>query len=422
MFGSIVLTLSDIEEKSMDTSEIERRRWKYLFFSCFGLLFSGVIYAWSILKTPLASALSVSATTLSLAYTVSICSYCIGSLICGNLVKKLSPRVLLITSSVLVFTGFLLTSHLEEENGHLLLASYGAIVGLGVGFSYNILVSVGNSWFPDRKGVSSGLLMMSFGLSTMLLGSSISSLFEIEGIGWRRTYIILGAVMATVILLCSFFLHFPSREERSNLPGPVPKKGRSNFSVEYTAGEMLRRSSFWVYYFFGILNAAVGSAVISFARDLSVSVGATVATATLLVGVLSLSNGLGRILCGMIFDRFGFRVALTWSASLTVTASSGLLLAVLFGSSPLLVISFCLTGLSFGSNPTVGAALIGTFYGSKDYPLNQSISNTKLMFSSFAATAAGSLYASSGSYVLPFVMLTVLALLSFCMSFMIRRP
>lgn len=73
-------------------------------------------------------------------------------------------------------------------------------------------------------------------------------------------------------------------------------------------------------------------------------------------------------------------------------------------------------------NASVGSAVISSFYGMKDYALNYSISNTKLLFSSLTATAAAALLSSTGGYFAPFVLLLVMSILSLVLVFTIRRP
>ena len=99
-----------------------------------------------------------------------------------------------------------------------------------------------------------------------------------------------------------------------------------------------------------------------------------------------------------------------------------MLAAFLSCSLPLAILSFCLTGVSYGTVPTVSAAFIAAFYGTKDYALNYSISNTKLLFSSFSATAAAALLSSTGSYFAPFVLLFAMAVAAFVLVFAIRKP
>lgn len=397
-------------------------RWYYLALGAVGLLFVGVIYSWSILKVPLMLEFRWSDADLAMNYTISITLFCIGSLVSGLLSKKITPRWLMWIGGLMILSGFVLTAVSVGTAAQLYL-SYGVLVGGGIGIAYNVLLSTVNAWFPDKKGTSSGLLMMGFGLSSLVLGRIMSVLFDISEIGWRRAYIGLGCAIAFVLLLCGLILKKPSP---SNIVLPAAKKAEKSqegFEVrDYTPKEMLFRPTFWIYYIFGMLSASVGSAVISFARELSISLGATVAFATLLVGLLSLCNGLGRVLCGLAFDFLGRRRTMLLTSAITAIAPALMLLAILRGSLPSAVISLALTGISYGSNPTISSALISAFYGMRDYSVNYSISNTKLMFSSLSAIISTALFASTGGYLAPFALLFGQAVIALILCFLIRHP
>lgn len=395
-------------------------RWGYLLLCSLGLFFVGVIYAWSILKVPFAEDLGWEPHHLALTYTITMVFFCLGSLASGMLGKRVSMRALLLAAAGMILLGYFLSAQLAPEDRTLLYLTYGALIGGGIGLAYNSLLSTGNSWFPDKKGTSSGIQMMCFGFSTMLIGKMVSSF---SGPGeWRGTYTLLGGVIAGVLVLCAVALRKPGQGVR--FPSPAKRRAfdESFEPRDYSTAEVIRRPAYWLFYVYGTLAASVGSAVISFARELSLSMGATAAFATSLVGVLSICNGLGRILSGYCFDRFGRQATMVAAGGITVLAPLLMLGALQVGSLNLCIVSLCLTGLSFGSCPTISSAFIGTFYGMKDFSLNYSISNTKMLFSSFAATLASSLLVSTGSYTAPFIMLTGFALAALLLTFVIRRP
>jgi OFA family oxalate/formate antiporter-like MFS transporter len=107
---------------------------------------------------------------------------------------------------------------------------------------------------------------------------------------------------------------------------------------------------------------------------------------------------------------------------LTVFAAGVTLLAVSIGSLPLCVIGLCLTGLSYGTSPTVSSAFTSAFYGQKHFATNLSISNFNLMFASFIATACTSLQGASGSYTAPFILLLALAAVALAFNVSIKKP
>ncbi len=399
------------------------KRWLYLAVGVFTMLFSGVLYAWSILKIPFKEDFGWDDKALALNFTLTMCFFCLGAFFGSLICKRIGPKITLIIAGLLVGVGFISTGFLNDSLPYLLYITYALLAGTGIGISYNVVVSTVNSWFPDKKGFCSGCLMMGFGISTLLLGNVVSKLFEIEAIGWSKAYVLLGAVVGVVLIIAGIILRKPSAD--IVFPEAKAKKSvkKEDFEVrDFTTKEMLKSFTFWRAFVFMILITAVGNTVISFARDLVLSVDATPALATTLVGVLSIFNGLGRILTGALYDALGRKLTMLFSNVLTIFAAGLTLVAVLTTSLPLCIVGLCLTGLSYGSSPTITSAFTASFYGTKHFPTNYSITNFNLIVASFIATFSSSLLTSTGSYTAPFILLLSLAVVALGLNFTIRKP
>jgi OFA family oxalate/formate antiporter-like MFS transporter len=399
------------------------KRWLYLATGVFAMLFSGVLYAWSILKIPFKAVFGWSDSVLALNFTITMCFFCLGAFFGSQICKRLGSKITLIIAALLVGAGFVLTGLLNGDKHHLLYLTYAVMAGTGIGISYNVVVATVNAWFPDRKGFCSGCLMMGFGVSTLLLGNTISYMFENESIGWSKAYIILGVVIAVALLIAAIILKRPSDDMA--LPSPKAKKAiaEERFEVkDFTTKQMLKSFTFWRAFLFMMLITAVGNSVISFARDLALSVDAAPDLATTLVGVLSIFNGIGRILTGAVYDGLGRRKTMFASNILTIIAAALTLVAVYTHSLPLCIVGLCLTGLSYGSCPTMTSSFTASFYGQKYFAVNYSITNFNLIFASFIATFSNSLFISTGSYTAPFIMLLILAVGALGLNFTIKKP
>ena len=395
-------------------------RWAYLVLGVLALLFAGVIYAWSILKTPLSETFRWTASQLALNFTLTMCFFCIGGFVGGLLSKKLGSRWMLIIAAALSGLGFVLASRLSGVVWMLYLC-YGVLAGLGIGIAYNVIISTVSAWFPDKKGLCSGALMMGFGASALVIGKLASAL--IDGPGWRTAYLAVGIALAVILIVTAFILRRPDPD----LPLPQPKqkasKGGETFEqADFSTVKMVRRLSFWLAFLCIVCLSAVGNTVISFAKDLALDVGATAALATTLVGVLSVCNGLGRIVIGALFDLLGRKKTMLLANVLTILAAGVTLAAVLTKSLPLCIAGLCLTGFSYGAGPTISSAFISAFYGAKYFPLNFSVMNFNLMGASFVATAASGLLESTGGYVGPFILLLALSVVSLVLNLCIKKP
>ena len=398
-------------------------RWLYLAAGVIALLFAGIIYGWSILKAPLAADFGWTADQLALNFTLTMCFFCLGGMAGGVLAKRIGARLSLILAGVLSCLGFVLTARLDGGSVLMLYVSYGLLAGLGIGVAYNVIISTVNAWFPDKKGTCSGALMMGFGASALVVGNTVSALMEHPAVGWRAAFTGLGVVLGVILLAAGFLLRLPPAG--LELPKPERKAGAAAEDFEardYTPGEMVRRFTFWRAFVCVVFLAAVGNTVISFARDLSISVGAEAGLATTLVGVLSVCNGLGRIATGAIFDRLGRRKTMLLANMVAIAAAGVTLLSVLIGSVPLCVAGLCVTGFSYGSCPTISSAFVSAFYGSKHFPMNFSIMNFNLMGASLLATVSSVLLTSAGSYVAPFALLLALSAVALVLNFSVKKP
>lgn len=400
------------------------KRWFYLFTGVFTMLFSGVLYAWSILKIPFKEDFGFSDSTLAFNFTLTMCFFCLGAFFGSLICKKVGPKITLIISGLLVGAGFTTTGFLNEATPHALLyITYAILAGTGIGIAYNVVVSTVCSWFPDKKGLCSGALMMGFGVSTLLLGNVISVLFENENFGFSKAYITLGVVIGVVIILAGLILKRPSGDVQ--FPTPKIKKIASKEKFEtrdYTTKEMLKSFTFWRAFVCMAFITAVGNTVISFARDLMLSVDAVPTLATTLVGVLSVFNGIGRIITGAFYDSLGRRITMISANVLTIVAAGVTLIGVIIHSLPLCIVGLCLTGISYGSCPTVTSAFSASFYGQKYFSTNYSITNFNLIVASFIATFSNSLLISTGSYIAPFILLLILAVSAMGLNLSIKRP
>ncbi len=397
-------------------------RWLILIAGVFAMLFAGIIYAWSILKVPFAESLGFDGDSLALNFTFTMCFFCLGGLVSSWLVKKIGTLLSIAISGLLAGCGFIFTSFISEEQVLLLYLTYALMAGLGIGMAYILIISTVNAWFPDRKGLSSGALMMGFGASSLVLGNLANMLFD-SSLGWRKTFIILGLASGLVIALSALIIKKPG--ENVVLPEAKKKAGRKSEDFEirdFRPTEMLRRFTFWRAFIYLICITAVGNSVISFARDLALSVGAKAALATTLVGVLAVCNGLGRIITGAVFDSMGRRFTMIAANILTIFAAGVTLLAVYMSNLPLCIIGLCLTGMSYGSSPTVSSAFTSAFYGQKHFATNLSIMNFNLMCASFIATACSSLLTATGGYLVPFILLLSLSVVALILNLSIKRP
>ena len=394
-------------------------RWLYLVVGTAALLFAGIIYGWSILKAPLAEEFGWSASALSLNFTLTMCCFCVGGMLGGALNRRLGLRIACIISAVLSAVGFLLASTMQGSIG-LLYLSYGVLAGLGIGIAYNCVISTVNAWFPDKKGLCSGVLMMGFGASALIIGSAADSMIQNPALGWRGAFRIIGIALGVVLVLCALVLR---KVPANSAPGAAAKaEGKPAASERsITTADMLKSATFWKAFLLLVFLAAVGNTVISMAKDLALSVGVAAGAATTLVGILSVCNGFGRVLTGIIFDRFGRKTTMLTANIMTICAAGITLLSIVMHSAVLGVAGLCLTGLSYGTCPTISSAFISEVFGPEYFAMNFAVMNCNLIFASFIATGLSLVNAATGGYSMAFVLLLALSAVALLLNLSLRK-
>ena len=398
-------------------------RWAYAVIGVVTLLFAGLIYAWSVMsKSIAASRPDWTATQVSLTFTIVMALFCTGGLIAGLLSKKINPKLYIIASGVFFAAGFCIAS-LTGDSPALLYIGFGVICGLGAGFAYNTVLSTMSQWFPDKQGLISGILLMGFGLSSFIIGKVYAAVTPSDGSDqWKMTFRILGIVVLVVMLICFNFFVKPSEDYK--VPGAAAKKVVKEPALDIPPTQMVKKPAFWLYYIWAILLSAAGLVLVSQASGIATQVGPNVSDGNIatVVGLISILNGIGRVIFGAIFDKKGYRVAMTLDMIIMIVGALVLILALSTGNFLFIVLGFLIGGLAYGGVMPTNSAIISDFFGRTNYPVNYSLINTNLIIASFASTIAGKLYDASQSYMAPVMMMIGVTVVGFIVSLGIRRP
>ena len=323
-------------------------RWIYVAVGCVVLLFSGLVYAWSVLSGPIAAEFPRWTTAqLSLTFTIVMSFFCLGGLTCGALSARISPRIFLWISALLFLAGFLLTASMRSLP--MLYVGFGVVCGLASGFSYNAVLGTVGAWFPDKQGLVSGILLMGFGLSSFLIGKLYQRFTPVTVGSWRRSFVVLGIITAVLVAACGFLLRRPGTDFT---PPPAAKKKHyaNPVAEELGTAAMLRRPAFWLYYLWAVLLSAAGLALVSQSTSIAREIGKTVSPGgiTTAVGMISLANAAGRVVLGGLFDRWGRSRTMQLVGGIFLLTGLVLIGALKLGSFPLLIAGFLLGGMAYG--------------------------------------------------------------------------
>lgn len=388
----------------------KENRWIYSIVGCAVLLLSGLVYAWSVLSVPIAEEYPQwTAAQLSLTFTVVMSFFCIGGLVGGLLSDKVSPKIYLWVSATLFLAGFVLSANIRSLA--MLYVGFGVICGFASGLSYNAVLGTVGKWFPDKAGLISGILLMGFGLSSFLVGK-LYQIFTPGAIGaWRHSFVVLGVVAAAVMAVGGVLLKKPGR--RFHPPEAVQgkKKYINPVAAELNTRAMLKTPSLWLFYLWATLLSAAGLVLVSQAGGIAREIGSGVSAGTIatVVGLISIFNGIGRVIFGGMFDRAGRSRTMQMVNALFLVTAAVLVAALKLRSFPVLVVGFILGGMAYGGVTPANAAFVSSYYGMEHYSLNLSVVVTNLLFASFGSTVAGALYDATQSYMSAYLMIAGLA-------------
>ena len=383
-------------------------RWVYAIVGVIVLLFAGLVYAWSVLSTPIAAEFTGwTKAQLSLTFTLVMILFCIGSLLCGLLAGKLSAKNAVRVSAVLFLAGFFIASRCQSPI--TLYLGFGLLCGLASGLAYNGVMSTMVKWFPDKPGLISGVLLMGFGGGSFLIGKLYQAWTPAGIGGWRTSFVVLGIICCVVLAVCSFFFVAPG----ADFTVPAGKGGRAVAAPreDIKPAVMLKRPAFWLYYVWAIAVSAAGLALISQASGVvwEASADQTAASVATIVGLISICNAVGRVLFGGMYDKFGRSLSMQLVNGLFILTSVVLLLAMSSRSVVVVIIGFVIGGLAYSGVTPTNSAFCRAYFGPTSYPVNLPLINSNLIFASFGSTISGALYDASGSYSSTFFLIIGLA-------------
>jgi OFA family oxalate/formate antiporter-like MFS transporter len=261
--------------------------------------------------------------------------------------------------------------------------------------------------------------MMGFGASTMLFGNIASLLIASPAFGWQRVFFVFALCIGTMLCITALVLRLPPGDNASD---SYTTKLLSEPNVDYPPRLVLRRKSFWLLFIAMSLLGSIGSSVFSFSRDISLSVGIKAQIAALLVGVLSIANGFGRILAGILYDLLHRKFILAYVGILAAIACLICILAIVKQSAVLCALGLILVGLSYGSNTFALSAVLNAYYGTRYFPQNLSLGLLVMLPSSFLAKFATTLVTATSSYLVPFVVMCAFSITALILNLNNNRP
>jgi len=422
----------------------EKHRWTVLAGALIVQIILGTVYAFSVFVKPLEMEFGWDRATTQWAFSIALATFALVMIPAGRLQDRIGPRKVATIGGLLLGLSFLLGAFLvAEDRPWALYLTYGLIGGAGIGFGYVCPIAAAVKWFPEKKGLITGIAVAGFGAgalffagpaSTLLLppgaGDEPLGLSQILlvglgiskgsgfGIGWQAFFILHGVVAAAAVILGAMLLRNPPEgwKPKGWEPDPVQAKARS----EMTWRQMLNTPlacMLWLTFIFGATSGlmAIGQWKPMMANILQ---GQTFAPEWMggfgrfiePVGILAIFNALGRIFWGKVSDLIDRPRAM-----MIMYLFQGMAFMLLVSvKSPLAIfLASAWVGLNFGGNFALFPAATSDYFGTKNLGMNYGWIFTAYGVAGILGPVVGGvLYDASQQYTMAFVFAGVLCFLA----------
>ncbi len=403
----------------------------------------GSIYAWSIFQAALREGVYIWPSLLTqLPFAAGLASFAAFMIIAGYYQDRIGPRKVATLGGILLAAGYLLAGLVDiicQGNPIIgtvwLVLTYGIIAGAGIGFAYVCPIAALVKWFPDKKGLITGVAVAGFGAGALVMGYvetwllSLPMIFPLVG----GAFIILGILYLVLVVSGSQLLTNPPLEWTP--PGYTSSSGTINAKgKDYIPREMIVTLVFWLLWFMFLFAATAGLMTLGNVKSAAAAIDPFTASlpiwgviASIIVGVMSIFNAIGRIVWGALSDHIGRVTTMVIMFTLLTIGMFGFaFLSTTYASWIIVMIVASLVGFCFGGNFALFPSSTADYYGTKNVG-----SNYGVLFTSYGvagiigALAAGLIVDFTGSYVLAFIITAVLAIIAIIFTILlyrIRRP
>lgn len=318
-------------------------------------------YIWTVFQPYVREEFGLSLAASSQPFTIIIGIFAVGNMIGGFLQHKIGAKRTILFGSFVMCVGFFLAALAPHNMAWLVSLGYGALGGLGSGCAFSLLVAVPQAWFPDKRGLVTGITVGVVGLSGVIMNPLCDVVLAAKG---YRFAMLMVTVIYAILCLGAFFIEEPSRE--MELPDAEKSGEEADCQRQYTTKEMMHTRTYYVISVVMALAIPAYVLVNPLMKSLGMERGLTSAQALMGVLIASFSNIIGRFAAPWISDRAGCKRVIQVMYVLAVISVLGLTVAR--GSLFVLLISFvCMV---YGGVVSVFPVLVAEKFGIKYQGMN----------------------------------------------------
>ena len=415
--------------------------WRVTFAGMGINLALGILYTWSVISKSVPDDWGWNETHKVLPYMFCCLIFSIVMVPAGRMQDKIGPRSVAAIGGILVGVGFIVASMTTTLIGFII--GFGVLAGAGIGFGYASATPPAVKWFPASKtGMIAGIVVSGFGLASVYAAPLAKWLTMQYGL--QKTMLILGLGFLFLITGVKTILTPLWFGLSQMLQAPDPDLLQLKYMKDYLAGkdekevtaavhdkdnltpkEMLCTVQFYMLWFMYACGAGAGLMIISKLAAIA-SLQAGISLGFLLVAVLAIGNGGGRILAGMLSDKIGRKatmfICFVLQAILIFLLSKASVENFL-GTVPAMAIISALIGANYGSNLALFPSITKDFYGLKNFGMNYGLVFTSWGVGGFIlAFIAGKMYDEYQTFNIAYYSASALLILAAIMVFFLKPP
>ena len=329
----------------------------------------GAAYGWSVFVQPLVTMTGWTLTQVSLNFTLAIAFLGVGTIIGGLWQDRSGPRPVATVAGVVYGVSYLLAGYFASAQSLAgLYFSYGLLGGIGMGMGYITPVATITKWFPDRRGLMTGVAVAGYGAGALIMSPFAARSIVARGV--PATFEILGVVYLILVVAAAQFYCNPPVGWRPAGWTPTGSVAKAATTYDFTVGQAMRTVQFWMLWLMLFVNVSAGIMIISQASPMAQQlVHMTPVAAAGMVGLISIFNGAGRVFWAWVSDYIGrARVyLLLYLVQAVIFFMLPSLTNLTLFSAAFAVIGLCYGG-GFGTMPSFtadffGARFMGGIYG-----------------------------------------------------------
>jgi OFA family oxalate/formate antiporter-like MFS transporter len=410
------------EEIKKAKPEIENHGWRVTFAGMGINLALGILYTWSVISKRIPDDWGWNEDDKSLPYMIACLVFSLIMVPAGRMQDKISPRIVATIGGILVGLGFIVAS--MTTSLMVFVIGFGVLVGAGLGFGYASATPPAVKWFPAAKtGLIAGIVVSGFGLASVYAAPLTTLL--IANLGFSTAILLLGIAFLVVVVSLAQILK-PPPEGYIPISSELKKPDvESNKKEDFSPKEMLTTWQFYLIWFIYVCGAGAGLMVISkLAAIADKQVGITMGF--VLVAMLAIGNGGGRILAGMLRDKIGRKammfICFVSQAFLILLLSKATGESAL-GTIPAMAIISALIGANYGANLSLFPSITKDFYGLKNFGMNYGLVFTAWGVGGFMlAKLAGAMYVKHQTFAIAYYGASALLILAAIMTILVKAP